>query len=97
MKSAEIADRTILEMRNNNFRVGRINFANGDMVGHTGDFAATLVSVASVDLALGRILECARETNTIVVVTADHGNADEMFEVDKNQGRFSSMRTECRG
>ena len=87
MKSAEIADRTILEMRNNNFRVGRINFANGDMVGHTGDFAATLVSVASVDLALGRILECARETNTIVVVTADHGNADEMFEVDKKSGK----------
>jgi len=87
MKSAEIADRTIEEMRKNSFRVGRINFANGDMVGHTGDFAATLISVASVDLALGRILECARETNTVVVVTADHGNADEMFEIDKKSGK----------
>lgn len=87
MKSAEIADRTILEMQNNSFRVGRINFANGDMVGHTGDFAATLVSVAAVDLALGRILECARKTATIVVLTADHGNADEMFEVDKKSGK----------
>jgi MazG family protein len=67
--------------------VGRINFANGDMVGHTGDFAATLLSVAAVDLALGRLMECARETNTILVVTADHGNADEMFEVEKKSGK----------
>jgi 2,3-bisphosphoglycerate-independent phosphoglycerate mutase len=88
MKSAEIADRTITEMHSGNFRVGRINFANGDMVGHTGDFAATLVSVAAVDLALGRILQCARETNTVVVVTADHGNADEMFEIDKKSGKI---------
>lgn len=87
MKSAEIADRTIMEMQNSSFRVGRINFANGDMVGHTGDFASTLVSVAAVDLALGRILECARATNTIVVVTADHGNADEMYEIDKKSGK----------
>lgn len=88
MKSAEIADRTIAEMRKNSFRVGRINFANGDMVGHTGDFAATLLSVAAADLALGRILSAARETNTIVVVTADHGNADEMFEADKKTGQI---------
>lgn len=87
MKSAEIADRTIAEMRKSSFRVGRINFANGDMVGHTGEFAATLVSVASADLALGRILTAAAETNTVVVVTADHGNADEMYEIDKKSGR----------
>lgn len=87
MKSAEIADRAIAEMRHNSFRVGRINFANGDMVGHTGDFTATLVSVTAVDLALGRLMECARETNTILIVTADHGNADEMFEVEKKSGK----------
>jgi len=87
MKSAEIADRTIDEMKKDSFRVGRINFANGDMVGHTGDFASTLVSVAAVDLALGRILNAARETNTVVIVTADHGNADEMFEIDKKSGQ----------
>lgn len=88
MKSAEIADRTIEEMKNNRFRVGRINFANGDMVGHTGDFASALISVAATDLALGRVLDAARETNTIVLVTADHGNADEMYEVDKKSGRI---------
>ena len=87
MKSAEIADRTIEEMRRNNFRVGRINFANGDMVGHTGEFAAAVLSVAATDLALGRVLDAAKETNTVVIVTADHGNADEMFEVDKKTGQ----------
>ncbi|BBH52483.1 2,3-bisphosphoglycerate-independent phosphoglycerate mutase [Fluviispira sanaruensis] len=83
MKSAEIADETIKQMQNNSFEIGRINFANGDMVGHSGDFAAAVLSVAAVDLALGRIMNAAKETNTILIVTADHGNADEMFEVDK--------------
>ncbi|MCA2961939.1 MAG: 2,3-bisphosphoglycerate-independent phosphoglycerate mutase [Silvanigrellales bacterium] len=87
MKSAEIADATIEAMRSDSFRVGRINFANGDMVGHTGDFAATVVAMAAVDVALGRILDAAKETNTIVLVTADHGNADEMYELDKKTGR----------
>ncbi|MEY2988830.1 MAG: hypothetical protein RJB13_2351 [Pseudomonadota bacterium] len=86
MKSAEIADRTIEEMRRGSFRIGRINFANGDMVGHTGEFASALLSVAATDLALGRVLDAAKETNTVVLVTADHGNADEMFEVDKKTG-----------
>jgi 2,3-bisphosphoglycerate-independent phosphoglycerate mutase len=53
------------------------------MVGHTGDFAATVRAVEVVDAALGRVVEAAREVGAVVVVTADHGNADEMFELDK--------------
>lgn len=83
MKSAEIADETIKQMYSNSFEVGRINFANGDMVGHSGDFTAAVLSVAAVDLALGRIMKAAKETNTILIVVADHGNADEMYELDK--------------
>lgn len=83
MKSAEIADETIKQMKQNSFEIGRINFANGDMVGHMGDFSAAVLAVEAVDLALGRLMQAAVETNTILVVTADHGNADEMFEVDK--------------
>jgi MazG family protein len=75
-------------MRRGSFRVGRINFANGDMVGHTGEFAAAVLSVAATDLALGRVLDAAKETNTVVIVTADHGNADEMFELDKKTGQI---------
>lgn len=86
MKSAEITDATIMAMRQNTFHVGRINFPNGDMVGHTGDFAATVAAMGALDLCLGRLMAAARETNTILIVTADHGNADEMFERDKKSG-----------
>lgn len=83
MKSAEIIDETILQMKKNSFEIGRINLANGDMVGHTGHFAASVVSLSCVDLALGRLMEAAKATNTILLVTADHGNADEMYELNK--------------
>lgn len=86
MKSAEITDATIAAMREGSFRSGRINFANGDMVGHTGHFEAAVLSLSCVDLALGRLMEAALETNTTLIVTADHGNADEMFERDKKTG-----------
>ena len=89
MKSAEITDATIAAMRSDAFLVGRINFPNGDMVGHTGDFQATYVSMAAVDLQLGRLMAVAKETNTILVVTADHGNADEMFEREKKSGKVT--------
>ncbi len=89
MKAAEIADATIDAMRADAFRVGRINFANGDMVGHTGDFPAACVAMGAVDLALGRILDAALETGTVVIVTSDHGNADEMYELEKKTGRVA--------
>jgi len=83
MKSAEIADITIEEMQKDSFQIGRINFANGDMVGHTGDFEASVLAMSAVDLALGRLMKAAQKTDTVLIVTADHGNSDEMYEVDK--------------
>jgi len=82
MKSAEITDRTIEELRSGRHRFARINYPNGDMVGHTGILEAAVLSVQAVDLSLGRLLECVREIGGIAIVTADHGNADEMFERD---------------
>jgi 2,3-bisphosphoglycerate-independent phosphoglycerate mutase len=90
MKCAEITDETIKHMREGGFQVGRINYANGDMVGHTGDFQAAYVSNVAVDLQLGRLIETAKETNTILIVTADHGNADEMYERDKKSGKVTN-------
>jgi 2,3-bisphosphoglycerate-independent phosphoglycerate mutase len=52
------------------------------MVGHTGDFEAAVVSVEAVDLQLGRLLPVVRELGGALLLTADHGNADDMFEVD---------------
>jgi 2,3-bisphosphoglycerate-independent phosphoglycerate mutase len=80
MKSFEIAEATIDRMARGAFDFGRINFANGDMVGHTGNFEASVIAVASVDLMLGRLIQAANKFGYILMVTADHGNADEMFD-----------------
>ena len=80
MKAVEIADKTIEQMKLGAFDFGRINFANGDMVGHTGNFDAAVLAVEIVDLQIGRLIEAAKLTDTILIVTADHGNADQMFE-----------------
>nr|VFJ65823.1 MAG: phosphoglycerate mutase [Candidatus Kentron sp. DK] len=86
MKSAEITDELIRQLRSGKHRFLRVNYANGDMVGHTGIYAATLVGVESVDLALRRLLPVIDELGGVALITADHGNADEMFEVDKKTG-----------
>ena len=80
MKAYEITEETIKRMKSGSFDFGRINFANGDMVGHTGNYEAALVAVETVDLMLARLIAAAKSTNTILIVTADHGNADEMFD-----------------
>ncbi len=80
MKVSEITDETIAKLTQGSFDFGRINFAAGDMVGHTGNFEAAVIAVAAVDLMLGRLIEACQATQTILIVTADHGNCDEMFE-----------------
>ena len=83
MKAAEITDRLIAELRTGKHRFARVNYANGDMVGHTGKFDATVLAVEAVDLELGRLAKAVEDLQGILVVTADHGNADEMFQRDK--------------
>jgi len=79
MKAAEIADETMRLLETGEYRCCRINFANGDMVGHTGNLDATVVAVEAVDTGLKRVLKIVEQTRGIALVTADHGNADEMF------------------
>ncbi|TMQ27988.1 MAG: 2,3-bisphosphoglycerate-independent phosphoglycerate mutase [Deltaproteobacteria bacterium] len=83
MKAAEITDALIAELRTGVHRFARTNYANGDMVGHTGSFDATVIAVEIVDLQLARLVRAVDELQGILVVTADHGNADEMFQRDK--------------
>lgn len=83
MKAAEITDRLIAELRTGKHQFARVNYANGDMVGHTGSFDATVLAVETVDLQLARLQRAVRELEGILVVTADHGNADEMYQRDK--------------
>ncbi|MEO5876669.1 MAG: 2,3-bisphosphoglycerate-independent phosphoglycerate mutase [Streptosporangiaceae bacterium] len=84
MKSAETADAIIEAITSGDYRFIRANFAGGDMVGHTGSFEPAIIAMESVDLAIGRIrLEVARRHGCLVV-TADHGNAEDMVEREKD-------------
>jgi len=87
MKAAEITDETLRLLESGRFTWGRINYANGDMVGHTGDLDATVVAVEAVDLCLKRVLRVIEQKQGIALITADHGNADEMF-TEKNGKRI---------
>ncbi len=83
MKSAEITDELIRQLKSSKHKALRVNYANGDMVGHTGNYQATLTAVEAVDLALARLLPVIDALNGVAIITADHGNADEMYELDK--------------
>jgi 2,3-bisphosphoglycerate-independent phosphoglycerate mutase len=93
MKAAEIADESIRLLESGRYRWGRINFANGDMVGHTGNLDAAVVAVEAVDLSLARILPVIDRTGGLAVVTADHGNSDEMFTVKKGKRAVKTAHT----
>ncbi len=86
MKAAEITDRLIAELQTGKHQHARVNYANGDMVGHTGHYEASIQAVAAVDLQIGRLLPVISKLGGALIVTADHGNADEMFEWDKKAG-----------
>ncbi|MCA9506460.1 MAG: 2,3-bisphosphoglycerate-independent phosphoglycerate mutase [Spirochaetaceae bacterium] len=89
MKAAEITDRLIDELRTGRYRHARVNYANGDMVGHTGHREAAIQAVAAVDLQLARLLPVIEALEGALLVTADHGNADCMLELDKKTGEPS--------
>ena len=83
MKCAEITDALIEALKSGKYKYLRCNFPNGDMVGHTGSFAATKCSMEALDIQLGRLLKVIDEVGGVALITADHGNADEMYELDK--------------
>ena len=86
MKAAEITDILIEKIKSGEYKFIRANFPNGDMVGHTGDLAATIIGVETVDLQLSRIIKAVDEVRGVLIVTADHGNADEMYETNGKEG-----------
>ena len=86
MKCAEITDKLIECLESGKYQCLRVNFPNGDMVGHTGNFLATECSMEALDLQLARILKVIDRLGGVVIFTADHGNADEMYETDKKTG-----------
>lgn len=83
MQCALVADKIIEAIESGKYRYIRANFPNGDMVGHTGNYEATVVSVESLDLQLARIIKAVDAAHGVAIITADHGNSDEMYETDK--------------
>ncbi|MBR5343684.1 MAG: 2,3-bisphosphoglycerate-independent phosphoglycerate mutase [Oscillospiraceae bacterium] len=91
MSAAKVADKLIEAIASDNYRVIICNFANCDMVGHTGVMAAAVAAVEAVDTAVGRVLdEIAKHPDVVLLLTADHGNADVMF--DEN-GKVNTAHT----
>jgi 2,3-bisphosphoglycerate-independent phosphoglycerate mutase len=83
MKAYEITEKTSELLQSNKYKFGRINFPNGDMVGHTGNFNAAVIAVETTDECVGKLLKVIDETRGIALITADHGNSDEMY-TEKN-------------
>ncbi|MDR2478816.1 MAG: 2,3-bisphosphoglycerate-independent phosphoglycerate mutase [Treponema sp.] len=89
MKCAEITDEVIKAIGSGKYDFIRLNFPNGDMVGHTGVYQAVICSMEGMDLQLGRLAKAVEEAGAVMVITADHGNSDDMFEHDKKTGVVS--------
>ena len=83
MKSAEIADKVIEQMEN--YKFIRLNFPGGDMVGHTADVGATIMAMEAIDISLKRIAAEVDRLGGVMIIVADHGNAEELMDADGNK------------
>lgn len=83
MKCKEITDRLLEVISSGKYDFIRVNFPNGDMVGHTGVWNAVIQSMEGLDVQLGRLKEAVEKAGGVMLITADHGNSDDMFEHDK--------------
>jgi len=85
MKAIEISDKVVEGIKSGQYQFICTNLVNADMVGHSGNLAAIIKAVETVDLAIGKIIEAANETGATVILTADHGNAEETFDEKTQQ------------
>ncbi len=89
MKAGEITDKVVEAIESGQYKFIRLNYPNGDMVGHTGMVPAIRIAVETVDLCLKRVLKAVEKAGGIVAVTADHGNADCMWT--RKNGKVTPM------
>ncbi len=85
MSALALTDELIRGINSDKYGFILLNFANADMVGHTGDLKATIKAIETIDQALARIIEVINQKNLTMIVTADHGNAEEMFDEQNQQ------------
>ncbi|MBF6589818.1 MAG: 2,3-bisphosphoglycerate-independent phosphoglycerate mutase [Ktedonobacterales bacterium] len=82
MSAVELTDEAVRRIQSGEYDVIVMNYANADMVGHTGSLPATIKAVEAVDVAVGRVVDAALAQGGAVLITADHGNAEQMIEYD---------------
>jgi 2,3-bisphosphoglycerate-independent phosphoglycerate mutase len=85
MSAPEVTDKVIAAIENGEADVIVLNYANADMVGHTGDFAAAVRAIETIDTCLGRLAETIEAADGTLVVTADHGNAEMMRDPETGE------------
>jgi len=86
MKCAEITDEVIKAIESGKYRFIRLNYPNGDMVGHTGVFQSVVCSMEAMDIQIARLRDAVAKAQGTMILTADHGNSDDMYEHDKKTG-----------
>lgn len=86
MKCADITDRVLEVIKAGEYDFIRMNFPNGDMVGHTGNFEAVVCSMEALDLCIGRLVKAVKAAGGVMIISADHGNSDDMYEHDSKSG-----------
>lgn len=84
MSAFEVTDRIVNEIKEGSFDLGILNFANSDMVGHTGKLDAAVKAVEAVDTCLGKVVDCGLENSYHMLITADHGNSEKMWDFDND-------------
>ena len=91
MSAYEVTDRLVEAVRSRRFDAVICNFANGDMVGHTGNYDAAVRAIEVLDECIGRVTEAVLEVGGELIITADHGNAEQM--IDPKAGQVHTAHT----
>ena len=84
MSSEQITETVISNIKSKKYDIIIVNYANPDMLGHTGNFNATVKSIEQLDVCIKKLVDCATTYNHITVITADHGNAEDMLDLNNN-------------
>ncbi|MBW7859355.1 MAG: 2,3-bisphosphoglycerate-independent phosphoglycerate mutase, partial [Leptonema sp. (in: Bacteria)] len=93
MKADEITQALIQAIDSGKHKFLRVNYANGDMVGHTGDLNASIQAVEAVDQSLPKLLDSINKQNGVMIIIADHGNCEQMYEVNKKTGEPIKLKS----
>ena len=95
MKAAEITDKLVAAIESKKYQFLRVNYPGGDMVGHFGEVEPTIAAMEAIDISLKRIIEAVNKLGGITIITADHGNAEELMEDGKPKTSHTTNKVPC--